>query len=96
MVNLSQLFTLQFAIVSLGSYALVLAVKKLISGFAAQFAAGKLWKRTLLPLIPLVSGLLLALVLAPFPTLSLGGNLIAGTIAGMVSSHVYRLTKSLR
>jgi hypothetical protein len=94
----STLFSWQFVIFSLGIAAITYPLRLIVDFFATSKRVLKFWSDVALPTIPIFVGVGLGYVAAMFPFpdgLSAGwSRMIWGSVAGMFSTIMYRITKA--
>ncbi len=97
---------LQFAIFSMAVFAFSLFVRRTCEALIPTIRkdtpltmSQRIWEMVLLPTIPVIVGVLLAIFVKswPWPTglNTLGARAIFGSVSGFVSTWVYRIVKAL-
>lgn len=95
---ISGLLSLQFLVLCLALSALIFMVRKVLEFRFQAFTNGKLWRELILPVLPLVLGILIPLAAPMLPVpegfASTSGRVLFGLTAGFLSGFVYRWVKA--
>lgn len=96
---LTQLFSWQFILFSLGVFVATWIVRTIVEYALPVATKGKFWQELCLPLTPPISGAIMAFFATkyayPDGLTSLSGRLLFGSVAGMFSGFIYRVIKGL-
>lgn len=102
---LQELFSWFFLFFCLGIAAITFAIRKAVEYFVLDnpkmpgSRSSKLWNELLLPLAPLVNGILISVLgtKLPIPEIaqSIGGRILYGLVAGLLSGFVYRILRAM-
>lgn len=95
---LSVFLTWQFILMSLTMAAITYFVRTIVEN-RLDVISNKVWRDLILPLIPLVAGVLFGLVAAKFPfpegITSMSGRASFGLVAGLLSANLYSIVKAM-
>lgn len=92
---LMQFFTWQFMLFSMAIAGVTYVIRLLVEYFLKNTQKLKLWKDVLLPIFPIVLGVLMGAFMVKYPypegLVSAGSRIVFGLVAGMFSGVLYRV-----
>jgi hypothetical protein len=96
---LNSLLSWQFILFSLGVFVATWVIRTIVEYFIPKAANNNFWESLCLPLFPVIFGTLMAYFATkyayPDGLTSLSGRLLFGSVAGLFSSSIYKITKGM-
>lgn len=97
--NVKELLSVNFLIFSLGVFCVTFILRRVLEYFVPSIKVAKWWTELVLLISPIIVGCLMGIALSmfPFPTAfkSVSGRGLLGAVAGLFSSKLYRIIKSM-
>lgn len=96
---LTQLFSWQFILFSLGVFVVTWVVRTIVEFIFPKADGNRFWEKLCLPLMPVVTGSLIGYFATtyayPAGLATTSGRLLLGSVAGLFSSSIYQVAKGM-